>query len=274
VSEIHPLYTKILSLSSGKSWMFTKIKSPAEIEAMRIAGNMLAKILKLVEDSAQAGMTTKDLAEIADRELKSLGGKPSFLGYDGTTPFPDVICISLNDEVVHGIPKKDNILRAGDLVSIDFGVTYEGMVTDAARSFILGGEGKEQVKKLIRDTEAAMYAGIDTLRDGVRVGDISSAVQKVLVKGGYGIVRDLVGHGVGHQLHEEPDIPNYGFAGSGSVLHTGMTVAIEPMATLGTHSVTVDDDQWTIRTADGSLAAHFENTVLITDRGFEILTEL
>lgn len=251
--------------------MQTKVKTQAEIEAMRTAGKMLAKILEVVQKSTAAGMSTKDMADIAAKELKALGGKPSFLGYDGATPFPDVICISLNDEVVHGIPSKDNVLRLGDLVSIDFGVTYEGMVTDAARSFVLG-DAKEQVKKLIKDTEAAMYAGIDVLRDGVRVGDISSAVQKVLVKGGYGIVRDLVGHGVGHQLHEEPDIPNYGFAGSGAVLHAGMTVAIEPMATLGTHAVTVDDDQWTIRTADGSLAAHFENTVLITDRGFEILT--
>lgn len=252
--------------------MMTKIKTEAEIAAMRTAGQMLARVLQLVERSAEAGMSTKDLAVIAEQELKRLGGKPSFLGYSGPPPYPDVICISVNDEVVHGIPSTQHILRPGDLVSIDFGVTYGGMVTDAARSFIMGGDGKEQVKKLIKDTEAAMYAGIEVLRDGVRVGDISSAVQKVLVRGGYGIVRDLVGHGVGHHLHEEPDIPNYGFAGSGTVLHTGMTIAIEPMATLGTHAVTIDDDQWTIRTADGSLAAHFENTVLITDRGYEILT--
>ncbi|MFZ1323960.1 MAG: type I methionyl aminopeptidase [Candidatus Saccharimonadales bacterium] len=253
--------------------MFTQIKTAQEIEAMRTSGAMLAAILELVESSARAGMTTKDLAVIAADELKRLGGKPSFLGYAGATPFPDVICISLNDEVVHGIPSANQSLRAGDLVSIDFGVTYDGMVTDAARSFILGNEAKAQVKKLVRDTEAAMYAGIEALHDGVRVGDIASAVQKVLVKGGYGIVRDLVGHGVGHQLHEEPDIPNYGFAGSGPVLKAGMTIAIEPMATLGTHAVTVDDDHWTIRTADGSLAAHFENTILITGRGFEILTQ-
>lgn len=253
--------------------MFTKIKTEAEIEAMRTSGAILAKVLKLVQDSAKAGMSTKDLADIAAKELKSLGGKPVFLGYGGTPAFPDVICISVNDEVVHGIPSSEQILRDGDLVSIDFGVNYEGMITDAARSFILGGDAKEQTKKLLRDTEASMYAGIEVLRDGVRVGDISSAVQKVLVKGGYGIVRDLVGHGVGHSLHEEPDIPNYGFAGSGQVLKAGMTIAIEPMATLGTHAVTVDEDQWTIRTADGSLAAHFENTILITDRGYEILTQ-
>lgn len=253
--------------------MYTKVKTPAEIEAMRTSGSMLATVLALVQKSAETGMSTKDLADIAVAELKKLGGKPAFLGYEGATPFPDVICISLNDEVVHGIPRADTVLRPGDVVSIDFGVVYDGMVTDAARSFVIG-DTKEQVKKLIRDTESSMYAGIEALRDGVRVGDIASAIQKVLVKGQYGIVRDLVGHGVGHQLHEEPDIPNYGFAGSGPVLKAGMTIAIEPMATLGTHAVTVDDDQWTIRTADGSLAAHFENTVLITDRGYEILTEL
>ncbi len=253
--------------------MFTRIKTDAELDAMRTAGSMLAAVLGLVEKSAEAGMSTKELADIAADELERLGGKPSFLGYPGFTPFPDVICISINDEVVHGVPRADVLLRKGDLVSIDFGVTYEDMVTDAARSFILGGEAKAQVKQLVQDTERALFAGIEMLRDGVRVGDISSAVQKVLVPGGYGIVRDLVGHGVGHQLHEEPDIPNYGFAGSGPVLRAGMTIAIEPMATLGTHAVTVDEDQWTVRTADGSLAAHFENTVLITERGFEVLTQ-
>lgn len=251
--------------------MFTKIKTHAEIDAMRTAGKMLATVLDLVQKSAESGMSTKLLADIANKEIKSLGGEPTFLGYAGATPFPDVICISVNDEVVHGVPRTDQILRPGDLVSIDFGVTYDGMVTDAARSFIIG-DAKKQTKQLIKDTEMAMYAGIEVLRDGVRVGDISSAVQKVLVRGGYGIVRDLVGHGVGHQLHEEPDIPNYGFAGSGPVLKAGMTIAIEPMATLGTHAVTLDEDQWTIRTADGSLAAHFEHTVLITDKGYDILT--
>lgn len=253
--------------------MMTKIKTDSEIESMRESGRMLATILGLVEKSSEAGVSTKHLADIAASELKALGGKPPFLGYGAPNPFPDVICISVNDEVVHGIPKESLVLKSGDLVSIDFGVAYNGMITDAARSFYID-DCKTQVKKLIKDTEESMYAGIETLRDGVRVGDISSAVQKVLVKGGYGIVRDLVGHGVGHQLHEEPDIPNYGFVGSGPALKAGMTIAIEPMATLGTHSVTVDDDQWTIRTADGSIAAHFENTVLITDRGYEILTTL
>lgn len=253
--------------------MQTRVKNSQEIEAMRTAGQMLAKILKLVETSTKPGISTKEMADIAAKELEILGGKPSFLGYQGATPFPDVICISVNDEVVHGIPRPDNIIRPGDLVSIDFGVTYDGMFTDAARSFVVG-DAKSQVKQLIKDTEAAMYAGIEVLRDGIRTGDIGSAIQRGLVQKGYGIVRDLVGHGVGHQLHEEPDIPNYGFAGSGPSLSAGMTIAIEPMVTLGTHAVTLDEDQWTIRTADGSLSAHFENTILITDRSYEILTEL
>lgn len=252
--------------------MYTRVKTDQEIADMRVSGQMLVKVLDLVEKSTEFGISTKDLAVIAAKELQALGGKASFLGYAGTSPFPDVICISVNDEVVHGIPRPSTILRGGDLISIDFGVTYNGMVTDGARSYLVGGKGKEQAKKLIRDTERAMYAGIECLKNGVRVGNISSAVQKVLQSGGYGIVRDLVGHGVGHQLHEEPDIPNYGFAGSGDVLNSGMTIAIEPMATLGTHAVTVDDDNWTIRTADGSLSAHFEHTILITDRGYEILT--
>ena len=249
---------------------YTKVKNQAEIEDMRRSGKILAQVLQSIKAYAKPGMSTRDLDDRARLELKELGGKPAFLGYNG---FKDVLCVSINDEVVHGIPRDDFILRPGDIVSADFGVNYNGMITDAAISFVLG-DAPEQVKKLIKDTEASMLAGIDVLRGGVRVGDIASAVQKVLQRGGYGIVRDLVGHGVGHAVHEEPDIPNYGFAGSGPVLKAGMTIAIEPMATLGTHQVTLDDDNWTIRTADGSLAAHFEHTVLILDRGYEILTQI
>lgn len=250
--------------------MYTKVKTAEEIESMRIAGKMLAIVLSRVKNRAAAGMSTKDLADRAAEELKRLGGAPSFLNYNG---FPDVICISVNDEVVHGIPGKLNIIEDGDIVSIDFGVTYKGMVTDSALTFTVG-DANPKVKKLIATTERAMMAGIDVLKAGVRVGDIASAVQKVLDAGGYGIVRDLVGHGVGHELHEDPNIPNYGHAGSGPVLQAGMTIAIEPMATLGGWEVTMDDDNWTIRTKDHSLAAHFEHTILITEKGSEILTAL
>jgi len=249
--------------------VYTRVKSPAEIEAMRKAGKMLGQTLQTVKASAKPGMSTKDLANVAKAEVERLGGKPSFLGYQG---FPDVICISVNDEVVHGIPREDHITYERDIICIDFGVTIDNMITDAAISFILG-QGSSENQELVKTTEEALMAGIDVIKDGVRVGDIASAVQKVLNRKGYGIVRDLVGHGVGHHVHEDPNIPNYGFAGSGPVLKAGMTIAIEPMATLGGYDVSIDKDNWTIRTKDHSLAAHFEHTVLITDRGYEILTE-
>lgn len=250
--------------------MYTKVKTLEEIENMRIAGKMLATVLQHVKNRATAGMSTQDLADRAHAELKKLGGAPSFLHYQG---FPDVLCVSVNDEVVHGIPNKLNVLENGDIVSIDFGVTYKGMVTDAALTFTIGAVDPK-VKKLISTTERALMAGIDVLKAGVRVGDIASAIQKVLDQGGYGIVRDLVGHGVGHALHEDPNIPNYGHVGSGPVLQAGMTIAIEPMATLGDWHVEQDNDGWTIRTRDRSLAAHFEHTILITEKGYEILTEV
>jgi methionyl aminopeptidase len=248
--------------------MQTRVKTDAEIKAMRASGKMLATVLQTLRQQIKAGMTTQDLADLADQTLEELGGKPAFLGYQG---FPDVICISVNDEVVHGIPG-DRVLKTGDIVGLDFGVIYEGMITDGAITVIVGSTDDQKLKKLVRDTEAAMYAGIETLHGGVRVGDIGAAVEEHLNKGKYGIVRDLVGHGVGHHLHEEPNIPNYGRAGSGPTLQAGMTIAIEPMATLGTEDVVIADDQWTVQTRDGSMAAHFEHTILITDDGYEILT--
>jgi methionyl aminopeptidase len=250
--------------------MYTRVKTPKEIAAMRLAGKMLATVLNKVKNEAKAGMSTKDLADIAAKEIRSLGGEASFLGYHG---FPDVLCVSINDEVVHGIPREDHIIENGDIIGIDFGVTHQGMITDAALTFALG-EVAEPVLKMIQATEQALYAGIDALKAGVRVGDVSSAIQKVLEKQQLSIVRALVGHGVGHELHEDPNIPNYGFAGSGPILKEGMTIAIEPMTTLGTHEVKIDPDGWTIRTKDGSLSAHFEHTVLVTDKGYEILTQL
>ena len=185
-------------------------------------------------------MSTKDLAVAAARELDALGGKPAFLGYQG---FPDLICISLNQEVVHGIPRSDKLIQDGDIVSLDFGVVYDGMTTDGAISVIVGRPKDPRHVKLVRATEASMHAGIGALHDRVRTGDIGASVQAVLetkkLGGPYGIVRDLVGHGVGHELHEDPNIPNYGRAGTGPWLSAGMTIAIEPMATLGTERVYV-----------------------------------
>jgi methionyl aminopeptidase len=255
--------------------MMTQVKTAAEIEAMRVSGRMLATVLQVLRDKIQAGMSTKDLAILAARELESLGGQPAFLGYQG---FPDVICISVNDEVVHGIPSPTRVLASGDIVGLDFGVTYEGMTTDSAISVIVGSPKDKRHADLLRATEASMYEGIAAVRDKVRTGDIGSAVQSVLeskkLGGKFGIVRDLVGHGVGHQLHEDPNIPNYGRPHTGPWLNAGMTIAIEPMATLGTEKVYVAPDQWTIKTADGSMAAHFEHTVLITEDGADILTAI
>jgi methionyl aminopeptidase len=251
--------------------MRTRIKTASEIESMREAGRMLATVLQILKSQVAAGVSTKQLADVADRELKVLGGQPSFLGYQG---FPDVICISVNNEVVHGIPRADKIIQEGDIVSLDFGVTYRGMITDSALSVIAGTPLKPAHKDLVTYTERAMLAGIDAVHDQVRTGDIGAAVEAVLNKHKYGIVRDLVGHGVGHNLHEDPNIPNYGRPNTGPWLEKGMTIAIEPMATLGTDRVHVADDGWTILTQDNSWAAHFEHTILITEDGAEILTTL
>lgn len=251
--------------------MQTKVKTAAEITAMRESGRMLGTVLAVLQGSATVGMTTKELADIAARELKGLGGEPSFLGYQG---FTDVLCVSLNEEVVHGIPSHDRIIADGDIVSMDFGVTYKGMITDAARSIIVGTPKKQQHVELVKYTLASLDAGINVVKHHVRTGDIGASIQSVLDKFHYGIVRDLVGHGVGHHLHEDPNIPNYGRRETGPWLEAGMTIAIEPMSTLGTDRVKVCDDGWTIVTADKSWSAHFEDTVLITQNGCEILTRV
>jgi methionyl aminopeptidase len=237
--------------------MLTKIKTPDEIAAMRESGKMLATVLQLLKKQLQVGMTTKDLADTAARELHALGGKPTFLGMYG---FPDVLCVSVNDEVVHGIPSEKRVVQNGDLVSMDFGVTYHGMITDSAIT--------------VNTTEESLLSGLAVLKHGTRIGDLAGTIQEVLDSAKLGIVRDLVGHGVGHELHEDPNIPNFGRKGTGMELQKGMTIAIEPMATLGDFRVYIDIDGWTVRTNDKSLAAHFEHTILITEDGAEILTKI
>lgn len=249
--------------------MLTRIKTPAEIKTMRESGRMLSTILQLLQQKTEPGLNTKNLADLAAKELLTLGGKPAFLGYHG---FPDVLCTSINDEIVHGIPKRTKIIQKGDIVSLDFGVVYQGMITDGAISFIAGTANRPEHQQLVKVTEQSMMAGIDAVHNGVRTGDIGNAVEQVLSRNHYGIVRDLVGHGVGHALHEEPDVPNYGNRGEGTVLRSGMTIAIEPMATLGDHNVYMAKDGWTILTRDSSWSAHFEHTILITEEGAEILT--
>lgn len=249
--------------------MYTRVKTEQEIADMRTSGKMLATVLQYLEGNIAVGMTTKDLAKLASEELQKLGGKSAFLGYGG---FPDVICISRNAEVVHGIPGTE-VIEEGDLVSLDFGVIYNGMVTDSAITVIVG-EGTGTTRRLVKGTKEAMEAGINVLKDGVKTGDIGAAVEKVMTQYGFGIVRDLVGHGVGHEVHEQPDVPNYGIAGTGDSLKAGMTICIEPMSTLGGDDVIMDKDGWTILSKDGTLSAHFEHTVLITKTGPEILTIL
>lgn len=251
--------------------MTTRVKTRSEIAAMRESGRMLATVLEALKPKVVPGVSTKQLADTAGAELKKLGGQPAFKGYQG---FPDVLCTSVNEEVVHGIPKTNKIIADGDIVSLDFGVIYKGMITDAAISLIAGKPKRRGDIELLKNTARALQIGIDVVHDQVRTGDIGSAIEKFLKKHPYGIVRDLVGHGVGHQIHEDPNVPNYGRPDSGPWLSKGMTIAIEPMVTLGTDRIFIAPDGWTAITADGSRSAHFEHTVLITTTGAEILTQL
>lgn len=248
----------------------SNVKTPVEIEAMRESGRMLATVLQLIKREVKAGMTPKNVSMLAGQELDRLGGTPTFKGFEG---YPDIICISNNNEVQHSIPN-DTPFQDGDIINFDFGVTYRGMVTDAGISICIGGNPDAAGKRLLEGTERALYAGLDAVKDGCRVGDISAAVEKVLRAHDLGIVRELVGHGVGHEMHEDPEIPNYGHAGTGPVLKAGQTIAIEPITTLGDHRIFQAHDGWTLLTVDGSRSAQFEHTVLVTRTGHEILTQL
>jgi len=247
--------------------MYNKVKNAKEIVAIRESGRMLATILSKVEAMLDVGVTGLQIDAMAQQTLKEMESIPAFLGYQG---FPNAICISVNDAVVHGIP--NNIpFKDGDIVGFDFGVIHDGMVTDAARTFVVG-KSTPKLDQLLKTTQRSLDDAINKVKNGCKIGDISAAAQAPIDAGGYGNVRDLVGHGVGHQVHEEPEVPNYGTAGTGPILKSGMTIAIEPMVTLGDYKVVIDPDGWTIRTRDGSLAAHFEDTILVTDEGCDILT--
>lgn len=258
--------------------MALTIKTKEEIELLKEGGKRLSRILAEVVRLARAGTSTLELDTLAERLIFESGGKPAFKGYKvaGTKiPFPGTLCTSINDEVVHGIPSKKRILKGGDIVGIDIGMRWpakDGLYTDMAVTIGVGELSKE-AKRLISITKEALGIGIAAVKPGVRVGDIGQAVQKYLEKEKLGIIRDLAGHGVGHKLHEEPLIPNYGKANSGLELCEGMVIAIEPMATLGGWEISLDDDEWTFRTQDGSLAAHFEHTLAVTKDGPEIVTK-
>ena len=245
-----------------------KIKSQEEIDLMREAGRITRDTLKVVENSIRVGISTKELDKIAYDYIKSKGATPSFKNYGR---FPESICASVNDTIVHGIPSNNIILKEGDIISIDCGAKYKGYHGDAARTFPVG-KIDAKVKKLIKVTEQSFFEGIKDLKSGAFVGDISHRIQTFVEKNGYSIVRELVGHGVGSHLHEDPMVPNYGKAGSGPRLNANAVIAIEPMVNMGDKNVVFMSDGWTCKTRDGLPSAHYENTVLITESGVEILT--
>ena len=247
-------------------------KTPEQIQAMRDGGRILAGILRDVREQAKPGVTGKAIDVWAKKEIIARGATPT---YSEPVPnFPGAICISVNDAVVHSVPT-DIPFEVGDVVSFDLVISYKGMKTDSAFTMVIGEEPKGAIKHLLQTTERSLYAGIDAIRGaGTNTNEISTAIEMVLKKGKLGVIRDMVGHGVGHDMHMPPEVPNFAHR-SGAKLEVGDTIAIEPMATLGGERVNSQhDDGWTISTRDGSLAAHFEHTVLITEDGFEILTQV
>lgn len=246
------------------------IKSHNEIAIMREAGKILAKVHDELRDAIHPGMSTLDIDKLGEKIIRGYGCIPSFLNYNG---YPASICVSVNDEVVHGIPHKDRILAEGDIVSLDAGVIYKGYHSDAARTYGVG-KVSEEAQKLMDVTKQSFFEGIKMAKDGNHLHDISNAIADYCESFGYGVVRDLVGHGIGKNLHEDPQIPNFHQRRRGIKLQKGMTLAVEPMVNAGTYEVAWLDDDWTVVSDDGSLSAHYENTILITDGEPEILTIL
>ncbi len=245
------------------------IKSPRELEAMRQAGQVVARMLAAITRAVEPGMTTQDLDDVAVQELQKHDAKPAFLGYMG---FPATVCTSVNEEIVHGIPG-DRVLREGDLVKCDVGAIVDGMHGDAAVTLPVG-KVSDDAMRLIETTRESLNRAIAQVRAGARLGDIGAAVQEYAEAHGYGVVREYVGHGIGRRLHEEPQVPNFGVAGRGQLLRAGMAIAIEPMLNLGTWRTKTLDDGWTVVTADGLLSAHFEHSVAVGEDGPEVLTLL
>ncbi|MCM1370395.1 MAG: type I methionyl aminopeptidase [Clostridium sp.] len=244
------------------------IKSQREIELMRIAGRIVGDTHHYLEQYIKPGVTTKHLDKLAYDYILSRNATPSFKGYEG---YPATICTSINDEVVHGIPSNRK-LREGDIISIDIGACYKGYHGDSAWTYAVSNISDEN-KKLLQHTEEALFAGLSVIKNGAKVGDIGYAVSKVANKYNLGVVKELVGHGVGTSVHEAPDVPNYGKEHTGHTLKEGMVIAVEPMLNLGTADIYLLDDDWTVITADGKPSAHFEHTVLVTKDGYEILTK-
>lgn len=253
------------------------IKSKKEIELMREVCKVVALTYQELEKQIKPGMSTWELDQIAERKMRSLGAIPAEKGYDigikGIPPFPASLCVSINDEIIHGIPSKNRIIKEGDIVSIDTVALKNGYNGDAARTFVVGKASKE-AEKLMQVTKQAFFEGIQYAKAGNRIGDVSHAIGEYVHSKGYSVIREFQGHGIGKEMHEDPGIPNYGKAGRGIRLEPGMTLAIEPMVIQGKPNILELDDGWTIVTEDGSLSAHYENTILITEKEPEILTML
>ncbi len=244
------------------------IKSAREIELMREAGKILAKVHEQLGKVVKVGITTKEIDRIGEELIRGYGCIPSFLNYEG---YPASVCVSVNDEVVHGIPSKHRRIQDGDIVSLDIGVIWKGYQSDAARTHMVGNV-TSQARKLVEVTRQSFFEGIKFAKPGNHLNDISSTIQRYVESYGFGVVRDLVGHGIGTEMHEEPEVPNFSQRRRGVRLRPGMTLAIEPMITAGRYDVLWGDDGWTVTTEDGSLASHYENTILITDGEPEILS--
>ena len=246
------------------------LKNSAQITAMKDAGRITGEALLVARDMVRPGISTYEIDQAIRRYIEKCGAVPTFLGYGG---FPASACISVNDEVIHGIPSKKRILQEGDIVKIDTGATYKGYVGDSARTIPVG-KVSDEAKKLIEVTRDSFWKGVEALQIGNRLGDIGHAIDSLVVENGFSTVRRYVGHGIGTELHESPDVPNFGTAGRGIRLCAGMTLAIEPMVNVGTFEVKEMPDGWTVKTLDGSLSAHYENTVALTTDGVLILTEV
>jgi methionyl aminopeptidase len=251
------------------------LKSPSEIEGLRKANQIGAEILQKLREMVKPGVTTADLEAVVEAEVKRRGVRAAFKGVQNPqgVPFKWNICASVNDEIVHGIPSRKKVLNSGDLLSVDFGVCCEGFYGDSAFSVAVG-DAPQKVHRLIKTVEDALYAGIDQARPGNRLGDLGEAVQTLVEGAGYTVVREFVGHGIGRELHEAPQVPNYGKRGTGVKMRAGMVIAIEPMIIDGPGGVQIDDDGWTARTLNASLAAHAEHSVAITEDGPVILSKL
>ncbi len=245
-----------------------ELKTEGEIEIIKNNGRILARTLKLVEEKIRPGMKTKDLDRLAEDFIKNQGGYPAFKGYRG---FPSSICISINEEVVHGIPG-ERVIENGQIVSVDIGVFRNGYYADAAHTYAVGQVSAE-AQRLIQVTQQALGNAFRFVQEGKYISDISHAIQSLVEENGFSVVRDLVGHGIGKRMHEDPQIPNFGSPGQGVTLKKGMVLAIEPMVNAGSFEIETKDDQWTIVTRDGSLSAHFEHTIAVTENGAEVLTK-